>query len=595
MRSIFAAVVVAILVVPAFGQPLADKVPADAVVYIGWRGTDNLGKGYDQSHLKAMVELSQFDVMWAQAWPKLIQKATQGDANKRQEMEDVGTLLATLWHRPVAMAFSGVELKDKMLPKMAVLIDGGKEANKIADALTHMIEKEPNPDVPVKVRVEGTVVVMDVGLGVKLAADKASSLAGSPRFVAALKHVEGDAVLLVYADGEGLVNTIEQGVAGSTDVETQKKWPALRDALGLNGLRQVVASGSFDKQDWRWQAFVGTAGARTGLLALLDTPPLEDQTLKLIPKDATYAAAGSLDISRIMQAIRTLVQIDPNAGAEMAKGLEKVNQTLGLDIEKDLLAGVGDQWAAFGDSATGGDGMLGYIVMNRVKDQAKLKESLGKLQGKANDALKDNFPMFGMEISFRQAKRGDLEINYLATPLVSPSWAIKDGNLYLAMFPQVVAGAAGQMSKKGPSILDNPQFTALRTKLGGQKKINSIEFHDLLKLAPQNYQTWLLVAQIFQGAADLFGAQTPAMALPPLADITPHLSPSGTVTWTDDAGWHMNGITPFPGSEMLASSPLGLLLGGNPIFSAMQWAAMGRERHVEEGVVVPEGMVEPAP
>ena len=212
MRSILVAVVVAVLSVTAFGQPLADKIPADAVLYVGWRGVDDLGKGYPQSHLKAMIELSQFDVMWAQAWPKIMEKVAEADQGKRQEMEQVGTMLASLWKRPVAMAFGGVELKDKLLPKMSVLIDGGADANKIADSLTNMIEadKNPNPDLPVKVRVEGSVVVIDMGLGLKLAADKASSLGGSAKFAAALKQIEGEPVLLIYADGEGLVNAIEQ-------------------------------------------------------------------------------------------------------------------------------------------------------------------------------------------------------------------------------------------------------------------------------------------------------------------------------------------------------------------------------------------------
>ena len=30
----------------AFGQALADHVPADAIVYIGWNGSQSMGPGY---------------------------------------------------------------------------------------------------------------------------------------------------------------------------------------------------------------------------------------------------------------------------------------------------------------------------------------------------------------------------------------------------------------------------------------------------------------------------------------------------------------------------------------------------------------------
>ena len=30
---------------PARGQALADRVPADAIIYIGWQGADELGDG----------------------------------------------------------------------------------------------------------------------------------------------------------------------------------------------------------------------------------------------------------------------------------------------------------------------------------------------------------------------------------------------------------------------------------------------------------------------------------------------------------------------------------------------------------------------
>ena len=41
----------------AYGQPMAERVPADAVVYVGWQGTDSLN-GYENSHLKGVIDSS---------------------------------------------------------------------------------------------------------------------------------------------------------------------------------------------------------------------------------------------------------------------------------------------------------------------------------------------------------------------------------------------------------------------------------------------------------------------------------------------------------------------------------------------------------
>ena len=66
-NNIFVFVVVALLIVAgqASAQPLADRVPADALVYIGWAGSQNLGPAYDASHLKAVAASSEWSCWFA--------------------------------------------------------------------------------------------------------------------------------------------------------------------------------------------------------------------------------------------------------------------------------------------------------------------------------------------------------------------------------------------------------------------------------------------------------------------------------------------------------------------------------------------------
>src|SRR5262245_32673120 len=57
MRSIPVALAVLILAARfAAAQPLADRLPSDALLYIGWAGSDKLGEAYSKSHLKGVLD-----------------------------------------------------------------------------------------------------------------------------------------------------------------------------------------------------------------------------------------------------------------------------------------------------------------------------------------------------------------------------------------------------------------------------------------------------------------------------------------------------------------------------------------------------------
>ena len=58
-------------------QPLADHVPADAMVYVGWRGSADLGPEYAQSNLKAVLDDSQVADFIDRFLPEVIDKLGQ--------------------------------------------------------------------------------------------------------------------------------------------------------------------------------------------------------------------------------------------------------------------------------------------------------------------------------------------------------------------------------------------------------------------------------------------------------------------------------------------------------------------------------------
>ena len=50
---------------------------------------------------------------------------------------------------------------------------------------------------------------------------------------------------------------------------------------------------------------------------------------------------------------------------------------------------------------------------------------------------------------------------------------------------------------------------------------------------------------------DLFGLQSPAMVMPPLDKLLAEMEPAGAATWSDEKGFHLKAVEPFPGALAL--------------------------------------------
>ena len=185
--------------------------------------------------------------------------------------------------------------------------------------------------------------------------------------------------------------------------------------------------------------------------ALLESRPLSDEALAAIPKSATMATAGHLDLAGLLGTIREMVKkIDTDASTEFEMGLDEIKQALGMDLQADILQTLGDEWAMYLDPNTGGNGVLGITLVNHLRDAGKADKALTQLEQLLNGMMKEGMAGEPVSISFTTSTQGDLTIHYLAVPFVAPAWAIKDGNLYVGLYPQVVSGAAEHVRARDP-------------------------------------------------------------------------------------------------------------------------------------------------
>ena len=549
---------------PVRAQPLAERVPADAVVYVGWAGAESMGPGFEGSHLKALLDSAEVGRIVREVVPALSRRAAQEEPGAGQAAAAMSGVLGPMWRHPTAFYVGPVDMTNPQqpMPRAALICDAGEDAAGLQRQLDGLVKGAAgNSPVPIGVRRAGNLVAVVVGKAPELDAVLAGKGKGKTiqtvKSFAAAMAAQKSPVLAGYVDAEAIVHFIDKMAADGDDEDMRREWPAARDALGLAGLKRVSFAAGFDGPDWGTHAFIEAPAPRTGLLAMLDAEPVGDDALRAIPASATMAGVFRLDLGGIFDAIREAAgKIEEGAAAQMDEGVQQVNAALSMDLRQDVLGPLGDEWSYYVAPELTGRGPFGLVLVNRLRDAEKAQAALEKLREMANGVMAQQMPP-DAKLSFKQTTVGDTTIHYLASPFVTPSWAVQNGNLYVGLYPQIVAAAAGHVSREGKSILDNEAFTALRKRLGNHKA-TAYQFYDLPRSAPTSYQIWLIAAS-FGKVGDMFGVDTPPMLLPPLQTLIQHLSVAGAVTWTDAQGWHYRGVTPFPGGTAIASETAGMM------------------------------------
>ena len=174
---------------------------------------------------------------------------------------------------------------------------------------------------------------------------------------------------------------------------------------------------------------------------------------------------------------------------------------LGVDIQKDFLAGLGDQWTVYSSPQVGGSGLTGMVVVNQPADAGKLGPAFDKLEAIGNGMIAQNMGGGGPTISIQRTKMGDVDVHSISLFVIAPSWALHDNRLYMALMPQTIPAAVEAANGK-TSILDSAGFKSVRARLGVAKP-TSVTFIDLPQTATESYPVLaqvLALVNMFAGA-----------------------------------------------------------------------------------------------
>lgn len=558
---LLAAVVLAALPLPVQAQPLADLAPDDALLYIGWRGVDNLGAEYDQTNLKALVDASGWRELMDRTVPSLVNRIVRDQRDAAPALHAARQVLGALWRYETMICFTGVDIdrgRDPQ-PRLLIVCNAGDDARPIAETLLALADADDLARAGASITHADGRLVLSTGLAPgapALHGDRATSLMMAHHFQRALAKGHDRPVLTIYINTQAVLQMVDRAMLEARDPQAAQMWPKIADAAGITNLKQVVYTGGFDGKQWTDAAFIEAPAPRTGLLALLESDPLDADALRAIPASVTRFGIANIDFAKLLAEVRVAAaKIDPDAQREIDLMLRQAQAVVMLDLERGLINALGARWTWYVDPAGAGANMMNMVITNRVRDKAKLTQTLNGLANTANMLIASQLRETPVQVRFKQRQVDGLTMTYLATPVVSPTWTIHDDTLYFALHPQSVATAvAGARDAQRESILDNKAFTTTMDQLKritGADAPNSVSYVDVPALAPQGYAGMLVMAQAVSGAGELFGIDAPMMLMPRYDQIRPLLSPSASVTWTDDGGWHMQSLSAFPGADMM--------------------------------------------
>ncbi len=581
-KAMLTGLMVAVMAICVQGQPLVDKVPGDAVVYVGWRGVDDPDVGFTETHFGALCEMMQVGETVEQLLDA-IDRADPGDEQATLVTGLIRTIGRASWRLPTAVYVQPLPdepgLPGEVVGRLVVLWQAdGSQAEALLTSLKR-IEAEATAEVPVRAdRVEGGLVRLVVGPAEDPGAEMPTgkSLAETAAFQRRIGLVDADALFVCYLDGPGVLGQIDRQVSE----ESLETWRTVRAALGLDGFKGLAWSGGFEGQGWRMELFVDAPAPRRGVMTLLDGEPITEAELALVPGDATAFYATRMDLGRVLDEFRqVVVSIDEEAARRIEDGIRDGSEALGVDLEADLIRSMGSAWMVYTSPGGMGKGVMGMCLVNPLKDADRVERALGMLESIVNAKASEARAAGGGDMPFQfrifTQERNGITLHMLGLGILTPTWAVHDGRLYVGLFPQAVQ-AAGAFSASGrPSILEEPKYQALRKKLG-VGEANVIMYSDLPRTAGESYPGLVTLTQAVSGFLAMAGADEVTIPLPTFGELLALLSPSGHVGWSDESGYHLRASSPFPGSVMLG--PQGVTTSAGAMSVGIMLPALGAAR-----------------
>ncbi len=352
----------------------------------------------------------------------------------------------------------------------------------------------------------------------------------------------------------------------------------IANALGLDTLRAAAYGLSFKGDGFRDTMLLHAPGADHGLFTAFAMDPLTaPRTLDLVPANAFYWGEVNFPFGELMQRARTIVQaIDPDMVQQMDEGLATVDQIVGVNLEQELLAGMGDTYGVYAGFPPSGGLFPELAVIVQLKDGAGYESVLDRFSTSIAGILNEEGDVIAstrvleyhgirMHLFDLQAARGDDVIPF------TPTWAILGDRLVMTLVPhtmkEIVLRAQGRIS--APGLASKEDFQALMQVKPADS--GAFVYLDLKSASALLYDTAVPLLQTVAKPNVMQDVQIPIdwAQLPPASRMMPYFRSMAEYVTMNENGLEIGYQGPIPMMPLFFTVGLtGALFGGMRASSA---------------------------
>lgn len=373
--------------------------------------------------------------------------------------------------------------------------------------------------------------------------------------------------------------------ASGSDPEVEQMVELLA-RLGLEELEYEWAMGSDEERSHLVFNMPGwaQAAAEAGLISEAE---LEPRIVATIPEDATWAWAFAMDLGAVAETYRSMGSVlsgDPDMDL-----FALVEESTGLDVERDLIAPFGGLGAVYASDTTGGGGLLSTVAVIELADREAFLGTWGRMEEAAGDFGRDEAQGY---LRFSHYRESGYDFSILSFPgLPVPFELCMSTTAQYAVIgvtPQATQGALEQIEVAQRSLLDNVDFQQqLAPDMSG---VVSVSWVNTPRLMQDGYGTVaLLCSALANGVRSPHGTERePGVLLPPFHSL--RADAKGIVTVGRRVGDDFRSETRADRSQLVNaaglvgyvySSPVVALVGVGMMATLVVPQVMGRLQQAE--------------
>ena len=243
------------------------------------------------------------------------------------------------------------------------------------------------------------------------------------------------------------------------------------NALNLDCIEAASFSLEVDGAGIREHVYVHVPSPKGLIQAIAKAQAETIRSDSILPADTAFYASFQMPLAELLPAVVNMVQAgEPREARQMNPAFDQMKEATGLDLQQDILAHLGTEWALFAGLPS--QALIPDVgLMVAVKDQQKIQVAIERL-----------LKTFAPELEVRTLDfRGTPVYSVDITPMVgehvdvagprNPSWTFVNGFLVASIWPQATKNLIAGLKANQPRLKDQADYKSLQARLvGGSPK-----------------------------------------------------------------------------------------------------------------------------